>query len=172
MAGIRVQIAWEAEDTPEALRQRYRRQEEGEVRTRLQALWLLRTGWSMGQVAEVTGVHYRTVQRWVGWYRQGGTAEVCAHHGGGQGQPSWLTPEQEAAVVEEAAKGTFTTAADVRRWVREQFGVTYRPKGIYGLLRRVHCHPKVSRPIHIKANPEAQGAWKKGAAGPPFAGLG
>jgi hypothetical protein len=44
MAGMRVQIAWEAEDTPEALRERYRREEEGEVRTRLHALWLLRSG--------------------------------------------------------------------------------------------------------------------------------
>jgi hypothetical protein len=113
MAGKRVEIAWEVEDTPEALRQRYRNEEEGEVRTRLQALWLLRTGWNLEQVAEVTGVHYRTVQRWVGWYRQGGTAEVCVHHGGGHGQPSWLTAEQEAAVAEEAAKGAFTTAADV-----------------------------------------------------------
>jgi transposase len=167
MAGKRVEIAWEVEDTPEALRQRYRNEEEGEVRTRLQALWLLRTGWNLEQVAKVTGVHYRTVQRWVGWYRQGGTAEVCVHHGGGHGQPSWLTAEQEAAVAEEAAKGAFTTAADVRRWVAEQFGVTYRPKGIYGLLRRVRCHPKVPQPIHIKANPEAQEAWKKGAAVPP-----
>ena len=167
MAGKRVEIAWEVEDTPEALRQRYRNEEEGEVRTRLQALWLLRTGWNLEQVAEVTGVHYRTVQRWVGWYRQGGTAEVCVHHGGGHGQPSWLTAEQEAAVAEEAAKGAFTTAADVRRRVAEQFGVTYRLKGIYGLLRRVRCHPKVPQPIHIKANPEAQEAWKKGAAVPP-----
>ena len=38
MAGRRVQIAWEEQDTPEALREGYRRQEEGEVRSRLQAL--------------------------------------------------------------------------------------------------------------------------------------
>jgi transposase len=163
MAGKRVEIAWQTEDTPAALRELYRNQEKGEVRTRLHALWLLREDWSMEEVARLLGVHYRTVQRWVGWYRQGGIAEVCAHHGGGHGQPSWLTPEQEAAVVEEAAKGAFTTAADVRRWVSEQFGVTYRPKGIYGLLRRVRCHPKVPRPIHVKADPEAQEAWKKGA---------
>jgi transposase len=167
MAGKRVEIAWEAEDTPEALRERYRRQEEGEVRTRLHALWLLRRGWSMTQVAEVVGVHYRTVQRWGGWYRHGGVTEVCAHQGGGHGQPAWLTPEQEATVGEEAAKGSFTTAADVRRWVAEQFGVTYRSKGIYGLLRRMRCRPKVPRPIHAKADLAAQEAWKKGAAPPP-----
>jgi transposase len=164
MAGRRVEIAWEAEDTAAALREGYRRQEEGEVRSRLHALWLLRSGWSMEQVAGVVGVHYRTVQRWVGWYRNGGVAEVCTHHGGGQGQPAWLTPEQEAAVAEEGAQGTFTTAADVRRWVAEEFGVTYRPKGIYGLLRRVGCRPKVPRPIHVKADPAAQEDWKKGGA--------
>ncbi len=164
MAGRRVQIVWEAADTGAALRERYRRQKEGEVRTRLHGLWLLRSGWAMEQVAGIVGVHYRTVQRWVGWYRYGGVAEVCAHHGGGHGQPAWLTPTQEAAVAEEAAKGTFTTAADVRSWVAEQFGVTYQPKGIYGLLRRVRCRPKVPRPIHTKADLEAQEAWKKGAA--------
>ena len=47
MAGRRVEIAWEEQDTPEALRERYRKQEGGEVRSRLQALWLLRTGWGL-----------------------------------------------------------------------------------------------------------------------------
>ena len=88
MAGRRLQIAGETEDTPEGLREQYRRQGRGEVRTRLHALWLLRSGWGMEQVAEVVGVHYRTVQRWVGWYRQGGIAEVRARHGGGHGQPA------------------------------------------------------------------------------------
>ncbi len=171
MAGKRVAIKWQAEDTPEALRERYRKQEKGEVRTRLHALWLLRRGWGMEEVAEIVGVHYRTLQRWVGWYREGGVTEVCARHGGGHGQPAWLTPEQEAAVAEEAAQGTFTTAADVRRWVTDQFGVTYRLKGIYGLLRRVRCHPKVSRPMHAKADPEAQEAWKKGAVPQPYGRL-
>ena len=168
MAGRRVQIAWESEDSSEALRERYRRQEEGEVRTRLHALWLLRTGWSMEQVAGIVAVHYRTVQRWVGWYRNGGVAEVRAHHRGGHGQPAWLTQEQEAAVADEAAKGIFTTASDVRQWVAKQFGVTYRRKGIYGLLRRVRCRPKVPRPIHTKADPQAQEAGKKGAAAQPW----
>lgn len=167
MAGKRVQVPWKVEDTPEALRERYRREKDAEVRTRLHALWLLRLEWDMEVVARTVGVHYRTVQRWVGWYRQGGIAEVRARRGGGHGQPSWLTPGQEGAVAEEAAKGSFTTAEDVRRWVSEEFGVTYRPKGIYGLLRRVRCRPKAPRPIHAKADPQAQEAWKGGAAPQP-----
>jgi transposase len=121
----------------------------------------------MEQVAGVVGAHYRTVQRWIGWYWDGGIAEVCTRHVGRHGQPAWLTPEQEAAVAEEAAKGTFTTAAEVRRWVADQFGVTHRPKGVYGLLRRVRCGPKVPRPIHVKADPEAQEGWKKEDAPQP-----
>jgi transposase len=167
MAGKRVQIAWHEEDTSKALLERYRREEEGEVRTRLHGLWLLRTGRSMEEVSEIVGVHYRTVQRWVGWYRSGGVVEVGSHHAGGYGQPSWLTPEQEAVVAEEAAKGTFTTAADVRRWVCDHFGVAYRPKGVYGLLRRLRCRPKVPRPIHVQADLETQEAWKKGVVPPP-----
>ncbi|MBI3950575.1 MAG: helix-turn-helix domain-containing protein [Acidobacteria bacterium] len=33
-------------------------------------------GKSLGEVTEVVGVGYRTVQRWVRWYRTGGLAEV------------------------------------------------------------------------------------------------
>jgi hypothetical protein len=58
MAGKRVEIMWATEDTPEALGERYRRQEDGEVRTRLHALWLLSRGWVMRQVAEIVGVHF------------------------------------------------------------------------------------------------------------------
>ncbi len=162
MAGRRFIISWDLGDTTEALWQQYRKAGQGEVRTRLHALWLLRKGWRMEPVALVVGVHYRTVQRWVGWYRQGGVSAVRQHHGGGHGQASWLTPEQESAVATQAATGAFTTAKDARRWIADQFGVTYRPKGIYGLLRRIDCHPKVPRPIHVQADLAAQEAWKKG----------
>jgi transposase len=90
--------------------------------------------------------------------------------GADMGSPPWLTPGQESAVAEEAAKGSFTTAADVRRWVADQFGITYRPKGIYGLLRRVRCRPKVPRPVHVKADLEAQEDWNKGVRRSPACG--
>lgn len=162
-----MRLVWEDQDTEAALREHYRQEADGEVRTRLHGLWLLRQGKPMTEIAATVGVHYRTVQRWVGWYRQGGLAEVCTRRGGGYGQPSYLTPEQEAAVKAEAATGAFHTAAEVRQWLDDRFGVSYTPKGIYSVLKRLKCHPKVPRPVHAKADLAAQEAWKKGAVRQP-----
>jgi transposase len=151
----------------EVLHDAYRHQAKGEVRTRLQALWLLRQGWRLEAVAAAVGVHYRTVQRWVRWYRVGGLAEVWRQHLGGTGQAPYLTPEQDAAVRAEVATGRCHTAAEVRQWIEEQFGVTYTATGISSLLQRLKARPKVPRPIHAKADQAVQEAWKRGAVPRP-----
>ena len=162
-------VVWRPEDTAEALRRAYRAERDGEARTRLHGLWLVRRGQRLAAVAQAVGVHPRTVQRWVRWYREAGLAAVRARRRGGRGQASWLTPEQQAAVLREAATGAFHTAADARRWIQERLGVSYRPKGVYRLLKRLGCRPKVPRPIHEKADPAAQAAWKGGASRQPSA---
>jgi transposase len=157
-------VVWRSEDSVEALRRAYREEADGEVRTRLHGLWRLRRERRLGEVAEVVGVHPRTVQRWVRWYRDGGLAAVRSRKRGGRGEASWLSPEQQAAVVEQAATGAFHTAADVRQWISDRFGVSYRPKGIYRLLGRLGCRPKVPRPVREKANLAEQAAWKRGGS--------
>ena len=67
MAGHKLRVEWNAEDTPEFFRALYRAERDGKLKERLQALWLLRRGWTATQVAAVVGVHYRTVHRWVRW---------------------------------------------------------------------------------------------------------
>ena len=69
MRGRPFEVAWREPDTAEALKGAYQREHDPEVRTRLHGLWLLRCGWRLGRVAEVMGTHYRSVQRWVAWYR-------------------------------------------------------------------------------------------------------
>ena len=71
-------------------------------------------------------------------------------------------------MVAQASTGAFTTAEDARRWICEQFGVAYSPKGIYGLLHRVRLRLKVPRPIHVKADLQAQEGWKKGDVPQPL----
>jgi transposase len=163
LIGRPLRIDWREGDDEPSLRARYQAEKRAYVRQRLHALWLLRTRRSIHEVALLLGVHERSVQYWVAWYRRGGLAEVTAHRLGGLGKAPWLSPAQQAEVIAEAAKGQWRTAADARRWIVERFGVTYTLNGIYELLARLKCKPKVPRPLHAKASLEAQEAWKKGA---------
>lgn len=133
---------------------------------RLHGLWLLRSGRAVGAVASAVGVHYRTVQRWVRWYEAGGRSAVRAHHQGGVGQVPRLTPAQQEQVATEVATGRFRTTAEIGAWIQATFGVTYRPGGLYSLLARLRCAPKVPRPLHQKADPALQETWKKGGSRP------
>ena len=92
---------------------------------------------------------------------------MLAHRQGGTGQPPRLTVAQQAHLGDEIATGRFRTAAEIRAWIADTFGVTYRPGGVTSLVGRLRCHPKVPRPLHERADPAAQDAWKGGAARAP-----
>ena len=115
MRGRPFAVVWREEDTPEALKVDYQRARDPEVRTRLHGLWLLRCGWRLGMVAQVMGTHYRSVQRWVAWYREGDLPEVRAHKMGGRGPQPWLSPEEEIQVrwLQEGSRppGRFETGS-------------------------------------------------------------
>ncbi len=165
--GRKLRIEWAAEDDAASLRARYRRERRADARPRLQGLWLVRTGRTTREVAEVVGVEERTVQRWLGWYRAGGLAAVEGRHAGGRGAPSFLTSEQRAELAGEVATGRFRTAAEIRAWVLERWGEAYTEGGMYALLGRLRCAPKVPRPVHEKADHLAQARWKKGGSRTP-----
>lgn len=164
MKGRPFEVNWRGDDTTEALKAAYQGERDPEVRTRLHGLWLLRSGWRLSSVAAAVGVHYRTVQTWVGWYRRGGLAEVASHKMGGKGQERYLTDQAEEQVVQEVATGRFRTAGEIREWIAAEYGVTYRIGGIYSLMHRLGCSPKVPRPLHAKADAEQQAVWKKGGS--------
>jgi hypothetical protein len=52
-----LEIDWREEDTTEALKTAYLAAREGVPRTRLHALWLVRSGWTLGAVASAVGTH-------------------------------------------------------------------------------------------------------------------
>ena len=172
MRGRPFEVTWRQEDTTEALKAAYQRERDSEPRTRLHGLWLLRSGWRLPSVAAAVGVHYRTVQTWVGWYREGGVAAVVSHRKGGKGQEPYLTDEAEEQVASEVATGRFRMAGEIRDWIAEQYGVTYKMGGIYSLMHRLRCRPKVPRPMHAKADAEQQASWKKGGLTKPSLKLG
>ena len=165
MRGRPFRVEWRAEDTPEALKARYQAERDGKVRTRLHALWLLRIGWKMAEVASAVGSHYRTVQDWVVWYRSGGLEEVAAHKQAGKGQPSFLSAEQQRELVEQVSTGRFRTAGEIRDWIEAEWGVSYSLGSVYHVLRRLGCSRRVPRPRHEKADAAGQRTWKKGGSG-------
>ena len=165
--GRTLTIEWAAGDDAASLYARYRREQRADVRPRLQALWLVRTGHTTRETAAVLGVDERTVQRWLAWYRGGGLAPIEARHAGSQGALSFLTVEQRAELADEVATGRFRTAAAIRRWVAEQWGVSYTEGGMYALLQRLRCAPQVPRPVHEQTDHLAQARWKKGGSPRP-----
>ena len=114
----RLQVAWhEVEAT---LKKRYLDEKDHQNRTRLQALWFLRQGRTMDEVAELIGNHPRTIQDWVAWYRKGGVADVLRHrHGGHGGKEPRLTPHQESELKALAEKGEIRTIWDGVQWVQD-----------------------------------------------------
>ena len=85
MIGRPLEIDWNKNDTPEALKEAYRSQTDINIRTRVHLLWLVRSGWQIKAAAEAVGTHYRSAQRWVEWYRDGGLDKVVSRKMGGVG---------------------------------------------------------------------------------------
>ncbi len=153
-------IGWQ--DEAAALYARYRQEIKPDLRPRWHALWLLRTGTTVREAARVLGVHERSVQQWVAWYRAGGVMEVAAHRKAGKGSRARLTAAQQDRLLVEAASGRFRTAAQAVAWVQETFGAVYTVSGMHQVLRRLRGKPKVPRPLAENASLEEQAAWEKG----------
>lgn len=157
----KLQIEWQ--DDAEALGAAYRAAKDTQSRQRLQALWLIRQGKPMTETAKIVGVHYRTVQEWVSWYRQGGIeAFLARRHGGSRVHSRRLSAEQEAELKENADAGEIHRIEDGVRWAQENHQVDYTYWGMRHVFARLGLRQKVPRPRNPKASEADQEAWKKG----------
>jgi transposase len=164
VAGRKFVVEWR--HSAEELRGRYRAERDPQLARRWQALWLLRQGRSLGEVAPLVGVAYRTVQEWAAWYRAGGLQEVARHRVGGLRRPirPLLSPAQEAALVQRAGTVGFATRRLALAWLAEQFGAALTMRQLERLFARLRLRLKVPRPLAARADPAAQAAWKGGGS--------
>jgi transposase len=157
-------LIWQ--ETAEELYQRYRQEQNRHRRDRLQVLWLVCGGKTLTEVSQVVGVPYSTVKRWITWYRQGGLDQVLRRTPGyaATGVGSYLSDEQQTRLRRQADRGTFRTANEVQRWIKQKWSISYSRKGIYSLFGRMKITWKVPRPQAAQADVKAQAAWKKGVS--------
>ncbi len=86
------------------------------------------------------------------------------HKMGGKGPQPFLSSEAQEQVGNTVATGQFRTAWEIRDWIAQQYGANYTVGGVYSLLKRLKCGPKIPRPVHAKTDRELQTAWKKGGS--------
>lgn len=148
MRGRPLVVEWA--ESPELLESLFDQERNGHRRARLQALWMLRTGSSIGDAGKAVGVDYRTVQRWVSWYRQGGLQAVLMRTPGyaAPGRPSRLSELQIADLIGRSRQGQFRTVSDAVNWSRQNYGVTYTYTGMYALLGRRGADER--SPAHLR----------------------
>ena len=157
----KLKIEWQ--EDAEALGKAYRQAKDTQNKQRLQALWLVRQGNSLKATAAIVSIHYRTVQEWIAWYRQGGLKAVLAHrHGGHRVQTRRLSPEQEAELKAKADAGEIRRIEDGVTWAKEKHQVNYSYWGMRHVFNRLKLRRKVPRPQNPKASAREQEAWKKG----------
>ena len=141
--GRKLEINWQ--HTEDELYDAYKAADDLDARSRYQAMWLLKRGKSLSDVAHdvahETAVSYRTVQRWKTWYNAGGLDKLLENsHGGRREVPRRLTNAQRDRLVEEIETGRFMDFEEIKDWVMQTFGVEYTESGIRSMYYRLRMH--------------------------------
>lgn len=148
----------EIHETAEDLWQLMKAQKHLRQRSRVQALYLLKSGEanSITQAARIMGYDRSTVQRWLLRYQQLGLAALLQihHHGGRQAAiPPWAQAQLKARLQEPRG---FASYGDIVTWLASECGICVNYWVVYDLVRRRwKAKLKSSRPSHIQQDTEA-----------------
>jgi transposase len=116
------------------------------------------------------GVSERKVQFWVHRYNEQGVEGLRDRKGGGP--KPMLRPEQETRLKARLDAGPLPCdgvctlrGEDVRRILRDEFGIVRKLGAVYKLLHAMGYSSLAPRPQHRDADPQAQAAFKKSSLG-------
>jgi transposase len=133
---------------------------------RVQAVILAKRGWTASHIAQSLGCSLRSIKNWVAQYNRGGIEALREQPR--PGRPRALAPEHYPGLKQRLDSpprpedGTCTLrAADVRRILEREFGVTMGRQAVYDLLHRLGYSNLMPRPHHEDANPEVQEFFKE-----------
>ena len=115
-------------------------------------------------IAKHTGTTVAMVHRVIASYNRLGVVAVETPGKGGRRRQSMTWEEEQAFLAPfftRAQRGEIATADEIKRAFEAQIGHEVHKSTISRLLKRHGWRKPVPRPVHPKANPEAQAQFKK-----------
>jgi transposase len=158
----------EEHHTADQLAELIRAEPQAKVVRRLTTVRLALLGHTAPDIAQQVLLSERQVRTWVARYNEGGTEALADRSGRGRKRP--LTDNQEERLQARLRAGPTDTdgvctlrGEDVRRILKEEFGVVRCLQAVYDLLHRLGFECLRPRPRHPKVDPGATAEFKKGS---------
>lgn len=149
----------------EDLERRYRQAQDPIARSQWQIIWLLARGQRSEQVEEATGYSLTWVYTVARRYNADGEQGIGDGRHSNPGGARILSEEQQAeldrALEGAAPDGGKWTSAKVAAWIAARTGRTVGVQTGWRYLCRLDWRRYRPRPQHVKADPEAQAAFKQ-----------
>ena len=163
---MRTPLTVEREGAVAELAARVKAEKRAVNQVRLRAILMVARGHRVPAVAEALSVGERAVRDWIYRYNKSG---IGALQDGRMGRQCRLSAEDQARLKERIRAGPQADdgvcslrGEDVRRILKDEFRVEYGLPGVYYLLHHQLGFSYLKpRPIHRKADPQAQEAFKK-----------
>jgi transposase len=150
------------------LGQRYRAARDPVERSQLQIIWLVGQGHRRKAVAQITGYSGRWVAEVVRRYNAEGPEGLGDRRHGNAGAKPMLDAAQRKELIQALhgppPQGGLWSGPKVAAWIAARTGRKVHPQRGWDYLVKLGFTLKRPRPRHAKASPEAQEAFKKGAA--------
>ena len=124
---------------------------------RLKAVYLLGSGRTPADVAEVLDKDVRTILSYFQHYKDGGSDWLLQNNY--SGKDSKLTAEQEQELSDHLRETTYTSSIDIIHFIKVTFKVTYSTTGIKHLLGRLNFTYHKPKVVPGKLDPVKQRSW-------------
>lgn len=150
------------------LERRYRTCRDPVERSHWHIVWLVSQGHTCPAVARLTGYSETWLRTLVHRYNATGPAGLVDRRHANPGQPPLVPPavrdELRQVLADPPPDGGLWTSPKVATWLTERLERTISPQRAWEVLRRIGFSLHQPRPRATAADPEAQDAFKKGAA--------
>jgi transposase len=141
------------------LKMQHRLLKDKRMAYRINAIYLLGTGWTQERVCEALMFDEGTLRHYVKRYREGGIKNLISnHYFGGQGK---LSKDEELFLDKHLEQTLYLDAKSIADYIWKTFGEKYSVRGATELLKRLGYVYKKPKIIPGKADAEAQKEFLK-----------